>query len=274
MADRMLDKIAKLLNQAESSKNDHEAETFLKAAQRLATQESIDLAVARQHTAKKEQREQPTQKWIRLGVQGAKNNKYLVRLFLAVGGNNGLKHNIAHDSVGVYAYGMPSDIDLAEVIYGALAHQMVEAANAYLKSGEYKKEIVGWKYDRKSDSYVDKPMDGRVARANFYEGFIQRVSNRLFDARMDAEREAEERTVKVLNEEGNETETTGALVLVRKREEVNAFYDATSTARGSWKGTSGPSTYSGASRTAGNQAGGRARIGSSKAIGGSRTQIG
>lgn len=265
MADRMLDKIAKLLAQAEGTKNEAEAEAFLKAAQRLATQESIDLAVARQHTAKKEQREQPTQKRIWLGESGQKNIKYLAKLFMEVGEQNGLRFNVARNSIYVLAFGMPSDIEVTEVIYGSLAHQMVAAANDYLKSGEYKQETAGHKWHEGRQEWVAKPMDGRVARANFYEGFISRVGLRLATARREAEQAVAETSYEVLNEEGNETQTTGALVLVRKAEEVRDFYTKTSRAKGSWN-PGGPSLYSGASRGAGSEAGSRARIGSSKAI--------
>jgi hypothetical protein len=49
--DRMLARIAALLRQAEGTDNPHEAEAFMAAAQRLATATSIDLAVARAHSA-------------------------------------------------------------------------------------------------------------------------------------------------------------------------------------------------------------------------------
>ena len=49
--DKMLARIAALLRQAEGTDNAHEAEAFMAAAQRLATATSIDLAVARSHSA-------------------------------------------------------------------------------------------------------------------------------------------------------------------------------------------------------------------------------
>ena len=52
--DKLLARIAALLRQAEGTDNPHEAEAFMTAAQRLATATSIDLAVARSHTAKRE----------------------------------------------------------------------------------------------------------------------------------------------------------------------------------------------------------------------------
>ena len=45
--DKLLTRISALLRQAENTDNEHEAETFMQAAQRLATASSIDLAVAR-----------------------------------------------------------------------------------------------------------------------------------------------------------------------------------------------------------------------------------
>ena len=49
--DKMLARIAALLRQAEGTDNAHEAEAFMAAAQRLATATSIDLAIARAHSA-------------------------------------------------------------------------------------------------------------------------------------------------------------------------------------------------------------------------------
>jgi hypothetical protein len=51
--DKMLARIAALLRQAEGTDNQHEADAFMAAAQRLATATSIDLAVARAHSDKR-----------------------------------------------------------------------------------------------------------------------------------------------------------------------------------------------------------------------------
>ena len=58
--DRMLARIAALLRQAEGTDNPHEAEAFMTAAQRLATATSIDLAVARAHSATRTAAQVPT----------------------------------------------------------------------------------------------------------------------------------------------------------------------------------------------------------------------
>src|SRR5258705_494316 len=65
--DRMLTRIGGLLRQAESTDNEHEAEAFLAAAQRLATRSSVDLAVARAHIAGRERRPTPVQRMIPIG---------------------------------------------------------------------------------------------------------------------------------------------------------------------------------------------------------------
>lgn len=277
--DRMLDKIAKLLNQAEHAANEAEAETFMKKAQALATTEAIDLAVARQHTAKKEDREKPIQKSVKIGERGKKALKLYVELFSEIANVNDVKMNIARDSSWVYLFGMPSDIDVVEVLYGNLVHQMVEAANAWLKLGTYKKETETRKVRRYDEvwgdysvDFVEKPVDGRTARASFYRAFTSRVGWRLRDARRDALRVVENARYEVMNDvTGERMHQSAEIVLKGKAVEVHDFYQATSTAKGSWKGSS--AGFSGAGSNAGRQAGDSARIGSPKAIGGTRTGI-
>jgi hypothetical protein len=283
MSDRMLDKLAKILNQAENASTPEEAETFLRRAQALATQTSIDLAVARRHTAKKEQREQPTHKTITIGQARKNNNARLVNLFSAVANSNDVKINVAMNSTYVIAFGMPSDIEVVEVLYASLLFQMTEAANAWLKTGQYKEETIRgkkkvwdsvwqeWDYET-----VYKPLDGRTARANFYDAFTLRLSRRLWDARREALEAAKARTFTFHEEQADgpsqEVKVSAELVLKGKREEINDYYTKTSTAKGSWKGSK-TSRYSTSARQAGDSAGRSARLGSNLAIGGQRTAI-
>jgi hypothetical protein len=284
MADRMLDKLAKILNQAENASSPEEAATYMKKAQALATLGSIDLAVARQHTAKREQREQPTHKHITIGQPRKNNNARLVNLFIAIADNNDVKVNIAMNSTFVIAFGMPSDIEVVEVLYASLLYQMTEAANSWLKTGEYKKEQVRGK-KKVWDAYwgewdyetVYKPMDGRTARANFYDAFTDRIRSRLWEARQEALEAAKENvyTLPTTGENGveYEIEVTAELVLFDKKEEIGAYYEKASTAKGSWKGSSRTTAYSTTARVAGDNAGQSARLGSAKAIGGQRTSL-
>ncbi|CPV93491.1 Protein of uncharacterised function (DUF2786) [Mycobacteroides abscessus] len=70
--DKQLSRIAALLRQAEGTDNTHEAEAFMAAAQRLATATSIDLAVARAHSAKRDAQARPTQRTITIGEAGTR----------------------------------------------------------------------------------------------------------------------------------------------------------------------------------------------------------
>ena len=91
-----LDRIAALLAKAERTDNPIEAELYLAKAQALATQASVDLAVARARIAKREAREQPTNKTIHIGEPAQRANRHLVALFLSIGHCNALKVDIAH----------------------------------------------------------------------------------------------------------------------------------------------------------------------------------
>lgn len=295
MSDKMLDKLSKLLNKAENTDSAEEAEALMAKAQMLATTHSIDLARARQHTAKKEQREQPVQKWITIGESRKGNLANYCELFLAVAAANDITCDLANNNTFVIAYGMPSDIEVAQVLYASLLFQMVEAANAWLKTGEYKKEQV-YRRVTKRDSWGTyktselAPMHGKTARANFYQAFTQRVALRLARARREAietlQRAAEEAAALEAedNLDGYEDATDGAPkpkptfagdplpVLRSKAIEVRDFHQQKSRAKGSWKGSS-RSSYSASASNAGDSAGRSARLGGEKAIGGSRTKI-
>lgn len=277
MADKMLDKLAKLLNQAERASSAEEADAFMARAQVLATTHSIDLAIARQHTAKKEQREQPTQKWITIGERRKGNLRHLCELFYAIASQNDLKVDLASNSTFVIAFGMPSDIEVTEVLYASLAFQMVEAANAWLKTGEYKKELVYRTVTKRDGIGLYKhreqvPMHGKVARANFYDAYIRRIQSRLADARSQALEIAKEKSVEVVDENDNVITTSAEVVLRSKAIEVRDFHKTASKAKGNWKGAK-TSRYSETAHSAGDTAARSARLGSNRAIGGSRTSI-
>src|SRR2546428_665524 len=103
--DKMLSRIAALLRQAEGTDNPHEAEAFMTAAQRLATASSIDLAVARSHSANRSAAQAPTQRTITIGEAVTRGLRTYVQLFVLIAAANDVRCDIASNSTFVYAYG-------------------------------------------------------------------------------------------------------------------------------------------------------------------------
>jgi hypothetical protein len=247
--DKYLTKLAALLRQAESTDNEHEAEAFMAAAQKLATATSIDLAVARAHIARKERRAAPIAKRLEIGPPGKRALRTYVQLFLAIARANDLTCDLAGNSTYVIAYGFETDIDVCEALYASLVVQMVRGSDAYLRSGAYRREAHHVE-ERGPDGRwrtVRKPVHGITARISFQTAFAHRIGERLAAAR-------EQTTDEVLHAEPRDTSSGTALVLQEKALEISDFYARTSKARGSWRGWQG----SGRSSTLAERAGRRA----------------
>lgn len=240
----MLARIAALLRQAEGTDNAHEAEAFMAAAQRLATATSIDLAVARAHSAQRTKAELPEQRTITIGQAGARGLRTYVQLFVVIGLANDIKCDVATNSTYVHAYGFAEDIDATHALYASLVTQMVKASEAYIGSGEH------------------RPTPTITARLNFQLAFGARVGQRLAEAKADAEREAD-----------RQDRPGTALALRNKELELKSFYRQSSSARGSWRASSASAGYSSAARRAGDRAGKRARLGPSQELPGARTPL-
>lgn len=250
--DKYLTKLAALLRQAESTNNEHEAEAFMAAAQRLATATSIDLAVARSHAARQEQRFAPIAKRIEIGPPGKRALRTYVQLYLAIARANDLTCDLASNSTYVIAYGFENDIETCEALYASLVVQMVRASDTYLRSGAYRREAQYVEQRGRDGRWrtVRKPVHGITARISFQTAFARRIGERL-----TAERE--QATQEVLRQAAAEAPTgrTGTeLVLQEKALEISDFYSRTSTARGAWRGWEG----SGRSSTLAERAGRRA----------------
>ncbi|MFH5208783.1 DUF2786 domain-containing protein [Antrihabitans sp. NCIMB 15449] len=268
-SEKMLTRIGGLLRQAESTDNEHEAQAFMAAAQRLATQSSIDLAVARSHTANRERRPVPTQRMIRIGETGKKGLRTYVQLFLAISHANDVKCDVTQSSTQVYAYGFDTDIDACEALYASLIIQMVRASDTYIKSGSYREATVEKLVTeghglRKRTRRVKVPIAGVTARLNFQLAYAARIGERLAAVKRDAEAEIVAAEV---------AGTGTALVLRNKQIELQDYYSETSQARGTWRGTRATAGYSSDARRAGDRAGRAARLGTSPELGAARGQL-
>lgn len=245
--DKMLSRIAALLRQAEGTDNPHEADAFMAAAQRLATATSIDLAVARSHSATRSAAQGPTQRTITIGEAGTRGLRTYVQLFVLIAAANDVRCDIATNSTFVYAYGFPQDIDATHALYASLVVQMVRASDAYLATGAH------------------RPTPTITARLNFQLAFGARVGQRLAEAREEARREVDK----------DRDRAPGTAIALRDKElELHDYYRRASKARGTWRAARASAGYSSAARRAGDRAGRRARLGASPELPGARTAVG
>lgn len=242
----MLARIAALLRQAEGTDNAHEADAFMAAAQRLATATSIDLAVARSHTANRTAAQAPVQRTITIGDAGARGLRTYVQLFVVIGLANDVKCDVASNSTFVHAYGFAEDIDATHALYASLVLQMVKASESYVATGAH------------------RPTPTITARLNFQLAFGARVGQRLSEARDEAKQQAESTA---------ESRPGTAIALRNKDIELKSFYRQASQARGTWRATTASAGYSSAARRAGDHAGRQARLGPSPELAGPRTAL-
>lgn len=139
MAKDMVDQISKILNQAErAEEGSPERELFMSRAMKLSQAYSIDLAVARAHTVKKERVETPEKRSFKVGQERLHTNKnaHFVDLMIAICDANGVEVTISGSNMYVFGVGMPSDLDMCERFFALLAPQMIEEADAGLKRGD------------------------------------------------------------------------------------------------------------------------------------------
>lgn len=284
---KALNRLSKILNQAERApEGSPEREAFMEKALVMSQAIGIDLAVARAHQADREKVETPTRKQIQVGQYGSKSqsrlNGYLASLFNAVATPNDIQVTFGGNNIYIYAYGFPSDIEVAEKLFASLSVQMVAEADRLLKAGANKEWVEdaplyetrddgdfwgGYRaVKRDEDGNVVRgralrsKVDGRVWRANFYEGFIARISSRLYDARN--EEVARRRT-----EEGKESGSTTLALRDKSREVVDFYKDETKHMRlGIWKPPE-TSMFSAAGLVTGQSVAAKASLGTETGVG-------
>ena len=211
---KMMEKIAGLLAHAEGTDNAEEAAVYTEKAQQLATMYAVDLELARYKAAHKSDMEEPVTRRVQVGEPGRQHkNRFWVDLWLAIAQNNDIRSTIAHDNAAVWAYGYPSDIDVAERLFVSLNVQMVDTCNRNLRAGVHK----------------DLGVHGRTYRPNFYSGFVNEMTYRLYKARqaaLEEQRERDENAARLVaaaekdpevEGKADEPVMTGALVMVKKK---------------------------------------------------------
>lgn len=216
-----LQRIAALLAKAERTENAAEAEAYLMKAQALATAASIDLAFAR--AAQPSQRTEPETRTLTIGERGKRANRHLVALFVALAHNNDAHVDVAYDSTFVIVFGMPDDLDHIEQLFNSISVQMISSSYSWMRTGEWRGQHYISRRTRKR-----KPHTAQTARTAFMTAYINRIDERLAEAR----KSAVQADVRVHS-------SAGALVLREKAAEVAAFHRTNSAARGRWAGYSG-----------------------------------
>ena len=286
--DKTLSRIASLLRQAEGTSNEHEADAYMQAAQRLASTHAIDLAVARAHTARAERRSAPTHRTITLGPPRKRGLRTYVQLFLVIAAANDVTCNIAHNSTYVVAFGFEEDIAVTEALYASLVIQMVRACDAYLNTGAYLDDLA-WRRVTRTDRYGYRyrteafaPVSKTMARINFHQGFASRIGQRLRAAAEQAKREAIAADRALMERTSIEQSTPAPdldsksgteLAIIGKAVEIADYYTEHSDAKGTWKGARARTDAAPGARSAGDQAGRTARLGTEKEIGGARKAL-
>lgn len=289
------EKIGQLLALADAAGTEAEKQLALERAMREAARHSIDLTEARAAVAKMNGREEPTHKSIVCGNRGQRGLAFYVDLMLRIADANDLETTISGNRI-VNVFGMPSDIEVAEAIYVTAVMAMVSGGDEYLKSGEYKKDVAPRRVKVRSDNpdygkhnywgerepkyiyewtTVEKCVSGMTARQNFYDGFVREVGSRLGKAKREVVQAAKEKAAEAEQVEVNESST--ALVLFAKRDEVKGYYDSYYKGKklGTYSGGSRTPVHSGISRSAGQSYAKSTNLGGrSRGIGGARKQVG
>lgn len=239
--DRLVDRVGKLLAQAEGTDNEHEAAAFVERAQQLATEHAVDLELARARQKDRQTRgggEPLVQERLDVGQRGKRGNRHRVQLYATVAASNDVLVNVAHDSSYVLGFGHRSDLDVVERLWSSLAVQMTAAAQRRMDRGEHRAAGIS----------------GLSWRLSFYDGFTQAIGERLQRAR--------ERAIAQTRPPTQTSEPSAALVLREKDQRVKSFYASASDARGSWRGAWAGRTQTSADATAsGRSDGARADLG-------------
>lgn len=250
-------RISALLDKADRTDNPFEAEAYVMKAQALATMASIDIAAARVRVP---ERGEPVTRTVTIGEKGKRANQHLIALFVSVAHANSAHVDVAADSTYVIGYGMPGDLDMVEALFARISVQMVASATSYIAAGSWRGET----YVLRGSWRARKPFTAQTARAAFYRAYVERISERLQEARREGIQESDR----------SAPGAGGELVLRDAERRVRDYHRRTSSARGSWGGYSGGARPSGSAGSEGRAAASRARLGDRGEVTGNRGRLG
>ncbi len=190
---------------------EHDADVALAVAQRLAAKHSIDLEMLRQKDrASGKKVSEPERKTFYL-TKGP-YQRFRCDLASRVATAMGLTTRLAHDASYVIYVGFPEDAAMAWQVFQLVEPQMLASAERRVKNGEHRR-ITDW-------STRNGTMSAKTFKANYFEGYISRIVNRIFTARTEAE-ESVVFAEGIKQDDGRVTgRVTGALVLVSRKAEV------------------------------------------------------
>lgn len=264
--DPQVRRVSALLAKATSTSSMREAEAYLAKAAIVAQRHSVDLAVASLTGA--QARREPTHRMVTIGEPRRALNKILVALYVQVARAWSVTVDIGHGSTYVLGYGMPEDLDRVESVFATASALMVTRAHEHVRAGSWR----GTTY-RPSGSRQDRPVTAGVARNAFCLGFIERLGHRLREAATAAETDtgrAAEPTPTTGAGSGRPVSPTADEVSLALRERdlaISEYYQRTTRARGSWRGSATEAGSAHGSRTAGRRAAeefGRRGLGSAR----------
>lgn len=265
-----VERLAKLLQMAEGAKTPEEAAAFLGKAQALATAYEISLAEARL-AQPKQRRDPPVQERIVVGPKRAQANRHYLRLLSALGRTNGCEVGLYDNNTAAVLFGLPQDIATVKAMFAAIAPQMIRLGEEYLATGRWRGESV---VDLRTGGL--RPVSRAMARASFYSGMTDTLSQRLRQAAAEAVAQAGGAGSGHFHDDGRAVPSAGdsgaALALRAKELEVRE-YAAQFLRRGSWRGGRRTEVVPGAYR-AGDRAAADVRLGGQQQLGGARRAVG
>lgn len=289
MSEKMQARISALLRNAEKAGTPEEAATFHAKAQELSALYSIDLELARQ--AGEQKKAKLVQEFFRVGPNGQRGLGTYMGLLVSIAGVNNVRITGTSDNSQAWLHGYDNDVQTTIALFNTVLAQMVKDSDAYIRSGQYKSETVyqPGRYRKPTrqelaDGYPsyrlvwedggDRPVHGKSARASFQQAYKYKIVSRLKDAATAAQESA---THFHSDEDGAEvagaTSDSVALAVRTKSEAVEMYLEAMNPGMGRSRSIRSNARYSATAAAAGTNAGAKARLGTSKAIGGHRTQV-